>query len=757
MTTAAACRVSVQGLVQGVGFRPFVHGLARRLELGGLVRNTARGVEIEIEGAPGAVGEFLERLVAEAPPLAHIDDVRVVDAEPRGRPGFTIENSRDGDGFQPISPDVATCAACLREVLDPGDRRFGYPFTNCTHCGPRFTIVRTIPYDRPNTTMAGFAMCAKCRAEYDDPADRRFHAQPNACAACGPRLLLVDAQGRALAGEPMAETRRLLAAGQVVAIKGVGGFHLACDATNDAAVRRLRERKGREAKPLAVMVADVGEARRCCVISDEEAALLGSPGRPIVILAARPGDGIAPSVAPGLRHLGLMLPYSPLHHLLFRGPQGSPEALVLTSGNRSEEPIATDDADALARLGTIADAFLLHDRPIRTRCDDSVTRVAAGAELPVRRSRGMAPFPVRLPFEARPILACGAELKTTVCVARGPYAFLSPHVGDLQNYETYASYIAMVDHMASLFRVRPEAVAHDLHPAYLSTRFARERDPALPRIAVQHHHAHVAACMVEHGLTGPVIGVAFDGTGYGVDGAVWGGEFLLADYAGFERAAHLAYVPLPGGDLAVREPFRVALAHLSRAGCAWDPALAPVGAATQEELRIAARQIERGVNAPPTSSMGRLFDAVASLLGIRHRARYEAQAAIELEALVAPGEHGEYPVELDAGQPAVLDPAPVIRGIVVDLEDGVAVPVIAARFHASVVAMVLCASERLRSSTGLDRVVLSGGVFQNVTLLAGARRALAAAGFEVFSHRLVPPNDGGIALGQAAVAHARLE
>lgn len=755
MTTMMACRVSVQGVVQGVGFRPFVYTLATRLGLGGTVRNTARGVEIEIEGAPGAVNEFLEDLEADAPPLAHIDDVRVDDVAPRGHRDFTIDQSLDGEGVLPISPDVATCPACLREVLDPCDRRFGYPFTNCTHCGPRFTIIRAIPYDRPTTTMSDFTMCAACRTEYEDPEDRRFHAQPNACAACGPKLVLVDAHGWPLAGDPLAETRRLLAAGRIVAIKGIGGFHLACDATDEAAVRRLRERKGREAKPLALMVPDLAAARRVCVISDEESALLGSAARPVVILAARPGSGIAPSVAPGLGHLGVMLPYSPLHHLLWRDGH-CPEALVLTSGNRSEEPISTGNDDALARLGTIADVFLLHDRPIQTRCDDSVSRVAAGVELPIRRSRGYAPFPVRLPFETRPILACGAELKSTVCVARGPYAFLSPHIGDLENYDTYASYATMVDHMTTLFRVRPEAVAHDLHPGYLSTRYAGDLDPALPRVAVQHHHAHIAACMAEHGLTGPVIGVAFDGTGYGTDGRIWGGEFLVADYAGFERAAHLAYVPLPGGDLAVREPFRMALAHLARAFGGWDPVLPPVATTTDEERRIIARQIERGVNAPLTSSMGRLFDAVASLLGVRHRARYEAQAAIELEAFAAQGDHGEYPVELDAGEPAVIDPAPVIRGVVRDLERGVASPIVAARFHATVVAVILRVCERLRGRLRLDRVVLSGGVFQNVKLLGHARRALGGAGFEVFSHHLVPPNDGGIALGQAAVAHARL-
>jgi len=756
MTTAAAWRVSVRGVVQGVGFRPFVYKLATRLGLAGTVRNTARGVEIEVEGAPGVLNRFIDDLVAEAPAPAYLDEVRVEDVGARGHRDFAIERSHDGDGVLPIAPDVAACPACVEEILDPADRRFGYPFTNCTACGPRFTIVRAVPYDRPNTTMAAFTMCAACRSEYEDPIDRRFHAQPNACPACGPRLQLVDADGRSGVGDPLSEARRLLASGRIVAVKGIGGFHLACDATNDAAVRRLRRRKGREAKPLAVMVPDADTAQRLCAVSTEERALLQSPARPIVILAARPGSGVAPSVANGLGTLGVMLPYAPLHHLLWLGDEPCPPVLVLTSGNRSDEPIATDDADARTRLRTIADAFLVHDRPIQNRCDDSVSRVVDG-ELPVRRARGHAPVPVRLPFETPPLLACGAEQKSTMCLARGPYAFLSPHIGDLANYETYASFVATIDHMSALFRIRPEAVAHDLHPAYLSTRYAARLDAALPRVAVQHHHAHVAACMAEHRLAGPVIGVTFDGTGYGTDGRVWGGEFLVADYAHCERAAHLAYVPLAGGDLAIREPFRMALAHLSRAYGEWDPEVAAVAAASEAERRIIARQIERELNAPLTSSMGRLFDAVASLVGVRHRNQYEAQAAIELEALVAPGEHGHYAVEVDdRSEPAVIDPAPMIRGVVGDVARGVAVPIIAARFHATVVATIVDVSARIQKRTGLRRVVLSGGVFQNAVLLEAARRALAGAGFAVFSHHVVPPNDGGIALGQALVAAQQL-
>ncbi len=744
-------------MVQGVGFRPFVYALATRHGLSGWVRNTAAGVEIQAEGPEDAMDAFVGDLLVEPPPLAHVEQVRQEEVAPRGQRAFEIEESLDGGGFQPVSPDVATCEACLREVMDPDDRRFGYAFTNCTHCGPRFTILRAVPYDRPNTTMAGFVMCRACKAEYDDPRNRRFHAQPNACPTCGPRLTLVNPSGESLPGDALTETRRLLASGRIVAIKGIGGLHLACDAASEVAVRRLRARKGREAKPLALMVADLTTAEHVCALSHEERALLGSSARPIVLLRERPDSGIAPSVAPGLGWLGLMLPYSPLHHLLFSGEGARLRALVMTSGNRSEEPMACDGVEALAKLGDIADGFLVHDRPIHVRCDDSVMRWGAGGELPIRRSRGYAPFPVPLPFEARAILACGAELKSTICLARGPYAFMSPHIGDLENHETYISYAEMVERMANLFRIRPEAVAHDLHPDYLSTRFAETLDPALPRIPVQHHHAHVAACMAEHGLMGPAIGVAFDGTGYGSDGTIWGGEFLVAEYARFTRAGHLGCVPMPGGDRAAREPFRMALAHLLSACGEWDSSLPPVHEAADAERGAVAWQIAHGVNAPPTSSVGRLFDAVASILGARHRARYEAQAAMELEALVDPGAEGMYPVAIAGEMPAVVDPGPIIRGVVADFLAGTAVPVIAARFHWTAVALIASMCERIRQATGLTRVALSGGVFQNVTLLGAVHRTLARAGFDVFTHHLVPSNDGGIALGQAAVAHAVLE
>lgn len=754
VTDITARRIILEGLVQGVGFRPFVHRLAVRHGLAGYARNLAQGVEIMVEGGTASVAKFLNALTVDAPVLARIDNLQVESIEPTGCGRFEIAASSDGGGFQPIAPDIATCPDCLREVLSPTDRRFGYPFTNCTNCGPRFTIIEAVPYDRQNTTMAGFTMCARCRAEYDDPTNRRFHAQPNACPQCGPSLRLVDCNGTALPGDAMAETRRFLAAGSIVAIKGIGGFHLACDALNDVAVKRLRERKGREAKPFALMVADVAAAERICDVSDAERALLCSRARPIVLLRERSHSQVARSVAPGLGRLGVMLSYSPLHHLLFSGE--IPRALVMTSGNRSDEPMATNEADALKRLGTIADAFLLHDRPIHLRCDDSVTRVVDGVEMPLRRSRGYAPFPVSLPFDTRPTLALGADLKNTVCVSRGAYAFLSSHIGDLEDWDTFASFKQMIGHMKSLFRVEPEIVVHDLHPDYFSTRYAREIADGTALVAVQHHHAHIAACMAEHRLSGPVIGVAFDGTGLGIDDCVWGGEFLLADYADFTRMGHLKYVPMPGGNRAVREPFRMALAHLMNACGRWDAALPPVRESKPEERKVIARQIEQRLNAPLTSSMGRLFDAIASMLGVRHRAAYEAQAAMELEALIDPSADGSYPFEIAGERPAVIDPAPIVRAVVAEMLAGTPVPVIASRFHTTVANLIVEMCGMIRGLTGENRVVLSGGVFQNVVLLRSARRGLAEAGFEVFTHNLVPPNDGGIALGQVAVAHARM-
>lgn len=658
---------------------------------------------------------------------------------------------------------MAVCADCLRELFDPADRRYRYPFINCTNCGPRFTIIRDIPYDRPLTTMAGFPLCPNCAAEYADPLDRRFHAQPVACPVCGPRLWLErpgEAGELAAGDDAIALTRTLLRDGAIVAVKGLGGFHLAGDATNAAAVAELRRRKLRVGKPFAVMLPDLAAARRACELSAAEEALLLSPARPIVVARRRPDSAIAAEIAPGQATIGVMLPYTPLHHLLLERAPGFPEALVMTSGNLSEEPIAFTNAVARERLAGLADAFLFHNRDIYTRCDDSVLRVVSGgdAAVPLRRSRGYAPYPVRLPRPAPPLLATGAELKNTFCLTRGDYAFLSHHIGDLENYETLVAFEEGVTHMERLFRVRPEALAYDLHPDYLATRYALERAAReeLPAVGVQHHHAHIAAGMAEHGLppAARVIGVAFDGTGYGDDGAIWGGEFLLAGYGDYERAAHLRYAPLPGGDRAVREPWRVALAWLATTGLPWDDDLPPVAharATRPDAPATLAQQIARGINSPPTSSMGRLFDAAAALAGVRQTVTYEAQAAIEFEAACDGEETAAYPFDYAND---LIDPAPLWAALLADRRAGLPLPRLAARFHNGVAHMTRDVCRRLRAAHGLDAIVLSGGVWQNMTLLRATLALLAADGFTVYTHRLVPPNDGGLALGQAAVATA---
>ena len=755
----SARRIHITGVVQGVGFRPFVYNLATRLGLSGWVLNSA-GVEIEAIGPAAMLDDFVEQLRSEAPPMARIERITITDLPPSSiqhptSSAFTIHHSEARPGeFQPISPDVAICDDCLRELFDPDDRRYHYPFINCTNCGPRFTIIRDVPYDRPKTTMAPFRMCSDCQTEYDDPTNRRFHAQPNACPVCGPRVRF-QIPNLSFDEEAIQATRRVLAEGGIVAVKGLGGFHLACDATGDAAIARLRERKGRVDKPFAIMSFDLETVERYCEVSDEEQTLLTSRERPIVLLRQRPDSPISPLVAPGNKYLGVMLPYTPLHYLLLE-PEISdlsfPLALVMTSGNYSEEPIATDNDEALERLSDLADTFLLHDRDIHARCDDSVTRVFAGTELPVRRSRGYAPYPVHLPFPVRQVLAVGAELKNTFCLTRDRYAFLSQHIGDVENYETLCFFEQMVEQLARTFRIHPEIVACDMHPAYLATRYAQRLvSENLELVQVQHHHAHIAACMAENGLVGerPVIGVAFDGTGYGTDGAVWGGEFLVADYGSFRRAAHLRYVPLPGGDAAIRRPYRTALAHLWAAEVPWEEDLPPVAAAPTTERAVLARQLERGLNAAPTSSIGRLFDAVSALTGVRQEINYEAQAAIELEMLVEEGVKEAYPFGLGEE----VDPTPVIRAIVADVQAGVPAGLVAAKFHNGLATMIRDVCLWLREETGLDEVALSGGVFQNVTLLGKAVPLLQEAGFTVYVHHLVPPNDGGISLGQAIVAH----
>jgi hydrogenase maturation protein HypF len=752
-------RIHVTGVVQGVGFRPFVYSLAARLNLAGWVCNTSSGVDIELDGSPEAIEAFRLALQAEAPPLARIDRVDFHVKQPGGFTLFEIVDSQTvPDGFQPVSPDVSTCPDCLRELFDPSDRRYRYPFINCTNCGPRFTIIQAMPYDRPNTTMAPFEMCPDCAAEYKDPADRRYHAQPVACPECGPHIWL-ECNGQRLAEreDALQDVRAMLRRGKIVAIKGIGGFHLACDALNAAAVDELRRRKLRVDKPFALMAADMAAIEEHCLVDDASRELLESRERPIVILPRGDRSAIAPGVAPGQNTLGMMLPYTPLHALLLERGNGMPRVLVMTSGNLSEEPIATRNDQARRSLADLADAFLMHDREIRTRCDDSVYRSFRGAAYPLRRARGFAPFPVRLPCETFPILAVGGELKNTFCFTRGEYAFVSQHIGDMENYETLRSFEDAASHFEDLFRVRPQAIAYDMHPDYMATRYALRRAQAegLPSIGVQHHHGHIAACMAEHRLSGerPVIGIAFDGTGYGEDGAIWGGEFLVADYQGYRRAYHLAYVPLVGGEAAVRQPWRLALAWLKHAEQPWEEDLPPVIQASGEVRENLLRQMALGLNSPMTSSMGRLFDAVSSLIGVRESVNYEAQAAIELEACIDPEEGGRYTISVDDH---VIDPAPVIAGIVADIRHGVPKKNISGKFHNTIAENVLDVCLRIRGEVHLTEVALSGGVWQNMVLLERTIRLLEGAGFTVYIHRQVPTNDGGLALGQAVVGICRL-
>ena len=750
-------RLAVDGVVQGVGFRPFVYGLARRCGLVGYVRNDSAGVLIEVEGDVAALAEFAHALRTQAPPLARVETVRRDVLPAVGYRSFSIETSRAGAMRRTlVAADTATCDDCLREVLDPGDRRYRHPFTNCTNCGPRFTTVEDVPYDRERTTMSVFPMCPECRSEYEDPENRRFHAQPNACPRCGPKLSLVDTTGRPVEEvDIIAAAARLLSAGAIVAVKGLGGFHLACDATDTEAVSRLRGRKHREHRPFALMAPDLAAVEAICEVDGAERALLLSSRRPIVLLRARERVSIASAVAPGQRYLGVMLPYTPLHHLLLRAVK---RVLVMTSGNLSDEPIAHEDADALGRLAGIADYFVMHNRAVHMRCDDSVTRVVAGGERLVRRSRGHVPEPLVLSRPVgRPLLACGAELKNTFCLAKGNRAFLSHHIGDLENYETLRSFTGGIEHFKRLFDIEPEAVAYDLHPRYLSTAYALEQ-AGLVQIGVQHHHAHVVSCMAEHRLDGPVIGVAFDGTGYGSDSTLWGGEFLIADRVGFRRAGHLRYAPLPGGERAIREPWRMAASWLFQVyGDEMDGIRIPfVDRLRGRPWRAVRQMIERSINCPVTSSVGRLFDAVSSLAGVCDEARYEAQAAIDLEMVAEESAAGYYEFEIQDEDPLVLGVDRTIRGIVEDLEAGESAGRISAKFHSTLAGAIVGMCQRIRADSGISTVVLSGGVFQNALLLRGALEQLTAGGFEVVAPSRVPANDGGIALGQAVIAGARL-
>lgn len=796
-------RIHITGIVQGVGFRPFVYSLATRLGLKGWVQNTSAGVDIQVDGSREQLDTFLKGLREETPPLAQIDTLIIQPSVNGGFMSFEIIGSVTvAEEFQPISPDVAICEDCFRELFDPHDRRFHYPFINCTNCGPRFTIITDIPYDRPNTTMAGFPLCPECASEYADPRDRRFHAQPVACPICGPQVWLeilhppinsdsdIQSQATTIHGswEAIRASQQLLRQGKIIAIKGLGGFHLACDATNPQAVAELRRRKLRVDKPFALMMANVAVVERHCQVDSTERELLLSRQRPIVILQRRPTGLIAREAAPHQNSLGVMLPYTPLHYLLF-APDDNGQVLpplIMTSGNLSEEPIAFENDDARQRLASLTDGFLMHNRPIRTRCDDSVVQVFPTMELPVqcanpdsestrnnrassldkiypvRRSRGFAPFPIHLPWKTPPFLAGGAELKNTFCVGRENYAFLSHHIGDLENYETLRSFEDSVAHFERLFHVEPELLAYDLHPNYLASRFILSRavEEGLPAIGVQHHHAHIASCMVDNNIKKdqPVIGVAFDGTGYGEDGAIWGGEFLITSYASYQRLAHLAYVPLPGGEAAIRKPARMALAYLWQADLDWAEKFPYYAELSAEERTIVRLQLEKRINSPLTSSAGRLFDAVAALAGVRQRVNYEAQAAIEFEALADPQEPGAYPFEIstcDGDTPVIIGVTRLIETLLSDLALGVPVGKISSRFHNGMAQMVHRVCQILRNQTGIQRVALSGGVWQNQTLLRKTVCLLQANKFDVLTHHQAPTNDGGIALGQAAVAVQR--
>jgi len=757
-TTTIRTAVRVEGTVQGVGFRPFVYALATGLGLAGIVGNDGDGVFIEVEGAPGTVSEFLLRLERDAPPLARIERVHSGPVPATGAVSFTIAPSgADGQRRTLIAADTATCEDCLRELSDPADRRFGYAFINCTNCGPRFTIVRDVPYDRAMTTMAAFPMCDRCAAEYHDPADRRFHAQPTCCDDCGPRLALTSGSGAGLAGDPIAGAAELLGQGGVLALKGLGGFHLAVDAADQRAAEALRARKHREDKPFAVLASDLAAARRLCEVSDAAAALLTSQARPIVLLPRRSAAAVATAVAPGGRRLGIMLPYTPLHHLLLRAV-GRP--IVLTSGNVSDEPIAYRDDDALTRLGGIADAFLTHDRAIHMRTDDSVARVFRGRPMVQRRSRGYVPEPVtvRRAFP-RQVLACGAELKNTFCLARGHHAFVSQHIGDLENAETLRSFTEGIEHFRRLFDLHPQVVAYDLHPEYLSTKYALDLD-GIDLTGVQHHHAHIASCLADNDAEGPVIGVAFDGTGYGTDGTIWGGEFLVAELTGFRRGGHLAPVPMPGGQAAIRHPWRMAAAYLEAAYPGADAAAGRLEVARRNAGQWAAvvSLAARGVNSPLTSSAGRLFDAVAAIVGLRDAINYEGQAAVELEQLAESAgslERGGYRAGIEPGPPFRVRGTDLVRAVTDDLAAGTPRPVVASRFHHGLAAVIEEGCLLLRERHGLGTVALSGGVFQNQLLLGAALARLEARGFTVLVHSRVPCNDGGISLGQAVIAAAR--
>jgi len=748
--------IGITGIVQGIGFRPFIYNLAQKHLIRGWVLNNEKGVFIDAESEDGNLDRFIQDIPKLAPPLARIESFDIKYLEPLGYTTFKIRKSEETqEKFVLISPDVATCDQCLSELFSPKNFRYRYPFINCTLCGPRFTIIQDIPYDRHKTTMDPFIMCPVCQKEYEDPLDRRFHAQPNACPACGPSLRLEDREGKEVPGDPIVKTLDLLSEGRIAAIKGLGGFHLACDARNRDAVSSLRSRKFREDKPFAVMCQNIEEVREHCEVNEEEEKLLLSVERPIVILNRRENSPVAHAVAPYQDTLGVMLPYSPLHHLLLNGRL---KTLVMTSGNVSDEPISYKNEEAFRRLSNIADYFLFHNREIHMRCDDSVTRIFDGKPYILRRSRGYVPFPIKLSFPFDMILACGGELKNTFCLTRGQYAFMSHHIGDLENLETLTSFEEGIEHFKKLFYIEPKAVAYDLHPDYLSTQYALSI-PNVPRIGVQHHHAHIVSAMAENEIEGDVIGAALDGTGFGLDGTVWGGEFIKANLRDFDRLAHLRKVPMPGGSMAIKEPWRMAMVYLLEAFGeeATKLKIDLMKRIDRVKWDILKKAINKKVNTPLTSSMGRLFDAVSSLLSIRDEVHYEGQAAIEMEMIADHGVREEYSFRNHNDEvPMVIDPVEMIRGIIRDLMDGLSASKISGKFHRTISRMIIDTCETIRSKEKLNRVVLSGGVFQNIFLLSLVTEDLKRSGFDVYTHHLVPPNDGGISLGQAVVAHMKL-
>jgi hydrogenase maturation protein HypF len=756
VTTLA--RISARGVVQGVGFRPFVYSLATKYNLSGWVCNTSEDVSIEVEGTRDRLDSFISSLERESPPMARIESLSVNFGEPAGYKGFEIRPSIAQPGkYQLVSPDIATCLPCLDDVFSQDNRRRRYPFTNCTNCGPRFTIIKDIPYDRPLTTMSIFKMCLDCQREYDDPLNRRFHAQPNACPVCGPELQLTDNVGHVVdCQDIIRKTADLLRQGSIVAIKGLGGFLLACNAENAEAVNLLRQRKRRPSKPFAIMLNSINDVIKHCVLTEEEQKLLLSPQAPIVLLRLKDGSGICKEVGPALKYLGVMIPYTPLHHLIMR-EIGLP--LVMTSGNISEEPIAGQNKEALRKLGGIADYFVLHNRDVHSTYDDSVTMVVDKSPQLIRRARGYAPYPIHLDFNAPQLLACGAEEKNTFCLTRDNHAFISQHIGDMENIDTMEHYVRTVELYKQLFRIRPEAIAHDMHPEYLPTKYALEESVKLNlrAIPIQHHHAHIVSCLADNGEQGPVIGVAFDGTGYGTDGKIWGGEFLVADCTVFERAGQLEYLPLPGGSAAIKKPSRTALGYMLAllGSSTFDSRLDFLNEIGRDETDFVSRQVETGLNSPFTSSMGRLFDAVSAMAGICTTINYEAQAAIEMEmqAYDATDEKGLYPFSLTGDQSySIIRLHDLIAGVADDILKGCRAATVSMKFHNAIAAMTRDVCMKIKDRTGLATVALSGGCFQNRLLLSKVMALLRQSGFKVLTHRNIPANDGGISLGQAVIA-----